>query len=118
MNTNNVFELDDLNPGVDVYIDRTFIWTSIPALYQGQQFIRTANNDNNNTDANYLSFDINVATTVYVLLDDRATARVFQEISGGSCRLGRQPALTSRGCQEQLCNPRSIVCLRILLRQT
>jgi len=73
VSTNKVYELDVLNPGVRVYIDRTYTWTSIPALYQGQQFIRTANGDKKNKDANHLSFDINVAATVYVLLDDRAT---------------------------------------------
>ena len=74
MSTNKVFEVDDLDVGVSVYIDRGFTWTSIPALYKGQQFIRTANDDKNNANASYLSFDINVAATVYVLLDNRATS--------------------------------------------
>ena len=43
-------------------------------MYEGQHFIRTANADKKNKAANYLSFDINVAATVYVLLDDRATS--------------------------------------------
>jgi cytochrome c peroxidase len=71
VSTGKLYHVGVLTRGEPVYIDRTFIWTTIPTLYDGAQFILTANNDKYATAANYLSFAINVPALVFVAFDDR-----------------------------------------------
>lgn len=59
--------------GDSVFTDRTFTWASVGTI-GGKQWIRTPNNDKNNTAASYLQFTVNTPVTVYVLYDERATA--------------------------------------------
>ncbi len=62
-------------PGLQVgdraYIDRTYTFTTIPALVQGEAYIRTANNDKNATANPFLTFTVNQPVTVYVAHDKR-----------------------------------------------
>jgi hypothetical protein len=68
------YETDTLAVGELVYIDRSFVFTSVPPLYQGQEFIRTANDDRSAEDADFLTFTLTADATVYVAYDDRATS--------------------------------------------
>jgi hypothetical protein len=60
-----------LRVGGLLYIDRTFTFTTVPPLVQGQTFIQTANNDKASTTANFLSFTVNQPVSVYVAYDLR-----------------------------------------------
>ena len=67
------YELDNLNTGSMVYIDRKYTFTEVPLDLEGAEFIRTANNDKNNTAADFLTFTLAADATVSVLFDARAT---------------------------------------------
>jgi len=67
------YEKDTLVVAKLVYIDRTYTFTSVPPPYEGQEFIRTANNDKSATEPNFLSFTLTANATVYVAFDIRAT---------------------------------------------
>ncbi len=54
-----------------VYIDRDFIYTTIPERFQNLKYLRTANNDKMGAAEGFLSFDVNQAVTVYVAYDER-----------------------------------------------
>lgn len=67
------YTLSTVAQGNSVYIDRNYIFTSVPSILQNAQFIRTANDDKTNTSANFLSFDLSKNSMVYVAYDPRGT---------------------------------------------
>jgi Big-like domain-containing protein len=67
----NGYTWSTLNLGKKVYIDRGYIYKTIPTNYSGQNYIVTANNHKNSTGNAFLSFDVNVNVTVYVAHDIR-----------------------------------------------
>jgi predicted secreted protein len=64
-----------LQVGSQVFIDRTYTFTTVPASLQGAAYIQTANNDKTATNAAFLSFDVNQPVTVYVAHNVRATPK-------------------------------------------
>jgi len=68
-----VYVQDTLATGKLCYIDRTYIFTSVGA-YNGEKYIRTANSDKKASNVDFLSFDVNMDVTVYVVFDTRATS--------------------------------------------
>ncbi len=62
---------DTLSSGKLQYIDRNFIFTSVPSSYTDMQYIRTANDDKTFIGDSFLGFDINRDATIYVAHDDR-----------------------------------------------
>ncbi|WP_447964924.1 FG-GAP-like repeat-containing protein [Nitrospira sp. Ecomares 2.1] len=58
-----------------VYIDRSFTFTTVPAIVEGAAFIQTANNDKAATNNGFLSFHVNQPVTVYVAHDVRVTSK-------------------------------------------
>ncbi|MCZ7649484.1 MAG: Ig-like domain-containing protein [Planctomycetota bacterium] len=72
--TGTAYEVDTLAAGKLVYVDRAFTFTNVPAAYAGQEFIRTANNDKTVNAANYLTFTLTAAASVYVAYDVRASS--------------------------------------------
>ncbi|NIT59315.1 MAG: hypothetical protein GWN00_24765, partial [Aliifodinibius sp.] len=56
-----------------VYIDRSYIYSNVPAMLTGNQvvYIRTANNDKLSEGNQFLSFDISLSASIYVAHDDR-----------------------------------------------
>ena len=68
------YEVDTFTAGQVVYIDRTYTYTSqYPGELEGQEYIRTANNDKKWTGASFLTFELTAAARVYVLYDSRAS---------------------------------------------
>ncbi len=63
------YEWDVLSNGDLVYIDRGYVFTSIPNQLLGLDYLRTANNDKANPAG--VSFDVNKLVTVFVLYDVR-----------------------------------------------
>ncbi len=68
------YETAELNTGDEYYVDRTYTLTDIPAEYQGLLWIKTANDDKDSTENNFLTFQVNREASVYVAYDDRATS--------------------------------------------
>ena len=67
------YEWDTLAVGTALYIDRAFIFTSVPAAYAGLAYLRAANDDKNRTENPFITFDVNQDVTVYLALDARAS---------------------------------------------
>ncbi len=65
------YQLDTLETGIAMYIDRAYTILSVPSEYEGSRFIRTKNNDKNSTGDSFLSFDLSLNGTVYVAYDRR-----------------------------------------------
>ncbi|MCK4814400.1 hypothetical protein KA005_01410, partial [bacterium] len=68
-------EYDSLSVGQLIYTDRTYTFTSVPASYQGETYIQTANDDKGSTGTSFLTFDVNKDCTVYVAHDDTITTK-------------------------------------------
>ena len=68
------YQIDTLETDKLLYIDRSFDFTTIPNQYIGAEYIRTANDDKDVTDTNFLTFTLMSSATVYVIYDDRVTA--------------------------------------------
>ncbi len=66
---------DGLLPNSLPYIDRTYLFTTIPAPLTSTTYIQTANNDKNSTGSTLVSFDVNQPVTVYVSHDDRISPK-------------------------------------------
>jgi Bacterial Ig domain len=64
-----------LQAGGMVYIDRSYTFTTVPALVQGAAYIRTANNDKAATNTTFLSFTVNQPVSVYVAHGNRITPK-------------------------------------------
>jgi len=69
------FITNGMNSGATQYIDRTFVFTSIPSTVQGLTYLKTANDDKLSTGNNFLSFDTSQPLTIYVAHDDRYTTK-------------------------------------------
>ena len=62
------YEVDTFTAGQLVYIDRTYTYTAVyPGELEGQEYIRTANNDKTGTGVSFLTFELTAAARVYVL---------------------------------------------------
>jgi len=66
---------DDLDEGELVYTDRSYTFSGVPAAYEQQTYIKTENDDKTSTGSSFLTFEINMASTVYVAHDDRITTK-------------------------------------------
>jgi len=66
---------DALAAGQLLYVDRTVEYVTVPAAYQGETFIQTANDDKQSTGSSFMSFSINQDCSVYVAHDDRLTTK-------------------------------------------
>ncbi|MDA1303459.1 MAG: Ig-like domain-containing protein, partial [Nitrospirae bacterium] len=68
------YTLGTFATGELLYIDRNYtVQANHSAILDGQEYIRTANNDKNGTSANYLTMELSAPAIVYVLYDHRAT---------------------------------------------
>ena len=63
-----------LATGEFMFCDRSYPYTNVPGFLQGLPFIQTANSDkaSDRADTDFLCFDIDIPSTVYVLYDNRA----------------------------------------------
>jgi len=62
-----------LTSGTNVYIDRLYTYTTIPAAYQGSLALKTANDDKNSSGDTFISYNVDQAITVYVAHADNGT---------------------------------------------
>lgn len=69
---NREYEKDVLTTGRLVYVDRNYVFTHVPAALEGQEFIRTANDDKDVTADDFLTFTLTRDAIVYVLYDMRS----------------------------------------------
>ena len=60
-----------LQPGTKVFVDREYTYSSIPPEVQGLSFIRTANNDAASSADNFIEFEVNIPSAIYVAHDER-----------------------------------------------
>lgn len=67
-------DMQGIAVGKDVYSDRANTFIAVPNSLTGSPYIRTANDDKSMTQLDFLSFDINRDSTVYIGYDNRATA--------------------------------------------
>jgi hypothetical protein len=72
VSSGNTYEEDVLTVGKLVYIDRDFTFTYVPPLLEGQEFIRTANDDKKADDDDFLTFTLTEDAIIYVLYDMRS----------------------------------------------
>ena len=66
---------DQLGNGELVYVDRTYIFSSVPGFISGATYIKTSNDDKNSISLDFLSFTVNVGVVVYVSHDDRISIK-------------------------------------------
>jgi DNA-binding beta-propeller fold protein YncE len=66
------YRRDVLTPGKFLYLDRNYRFTYIPETFQSLEFIRSSNEDKNETTSDFLSFTLTRDATVYVLYDVRS----------------------------------------------
>mgnify|MGYP001160957500 FL=1 len=66
-------QLDGLQRGTLVYKDRNYTFTEIPETLAGATHIRTFNDDKSHTNDEFLHFDINLPSTLYLAYDGRTT---------------------------------------------
>jgi hypothetical protein len=66
------YELAYLNVNDEYYIDRTYKINSIPEEMTGYLWIKTANDDRDKKDEEFLSFQLSEAAKIYVAYDSRA----------------------------------------------
>ncbi|NRB45369.1 MAG: c-type cytochrome, partial [Verrucomicrobiales bacterium] len=66
-------QLDGLQRGTLVYVDRNYTFTEIPEALAGATHIRTHNDDKSNTEPEFLRFEINLPATLYLAYDGRTT---------------------------------------------
>jgi hypothetical protein len=66
---------DGLLNGAMTYIDRSYTYSSVPALLQGDTYIKTANNDKGSSNASFLTFEVNQDVIVYIAHDDTIGTR-------------------------------------------
>ena len=68
------YELAYLNVGDEYYIDRNYTVTNIPTEINGHLWIKTANDDRNRSDDNFLNFKLNKVAKIYIAYDSRASS--------------------------------------------
>ena len=61
-----------LTNGAEVYIDRSYTFSTVPVIIEGATYIQTANRDKKAREDTFLSFSVNQDVTVYVAYDVRA----------------------------------------------
>jgi hypothetical protein len=71
----NNYVLDSLAVGSDVFIDRDFVLTNVPAELVSLAYLRTANDDKFVSASDAVSFDVDGAVTVYVGYSTRIPSR-------------------------------------------
>jgi len=74
ISTGKPYNVSSAFVGNTVYIDRTYILTSVPEYLVGSIYIQTANNDKNvidGDDVSHVKFNLNKSATVYVAFDSR-----------------------------------------------
>jgi DNA-binding beta-propeller fold protein YncE len=69
---NRQYQKAVMTVGESVFVDRNYTFTHIPAVLEGQEFIRTANDDKDVTTEDFLTFTLTEDATVYVLYDMRS----------------------------------------------
>ncbi len=69
------YEWGVLADGELVYVDRGYVFTSIPSELVGLDYLRTANADKASTASNTVSFDVSRPVTVFVAHDIRITSK-------------------------------------------
>ncbi len=70
------YDVCQLFTGSIYYVDRSYTVISMPALFEGEWGIRTANDDKYVSFADHLVFEVNQAVDVYVVYDNRAFNKV------------------------------------------
>ena len=65
-------QLDGLQRGTKVYMDRDYTFTEVPDILSGATHIRTANDDKSNTSKEFLRFEVNLPSTLYLAYDGRS----------------------------------------------
>ncbi|MBD1557800.1 PKD domain-containing protein [Vibrio sp. S9_S30] len=58
----------------EVYVDRNYVFKSVPQYLNGATLVKTRNGDKANSNTEYLSLSMNRATDFYVMFDARATS--------------------------------------------
>ena len=66
------YPVQSLGTGGTYYNDRSYTLVSIPSDLQGAEWIRTANDDKNNTSSSYLRFRLTRTSRVWIAYDPRA----------------------------------------------
>lgn len=69
------YVLARLGTGETVYSDRSYTFIRMPDVLEGGTFIRPANDDKANANADFLDFSLNLAAEVYIAYDERADIR-------------------------------------------
>ena len=64
--SSRAYEWTTLAQGIDAYTDRTYKLTTVPAGYEGLDFLRVANDDKDSTAAALVTFTVTADATVYV----------------------------------------------------
>ncbi|MDH5447129.1 MAG: hypothetical protein OEY52_16390 [Gammaproteobacteria bacterium] len=64
------YKWDELAVDTKVYVDRSYLYTTVPAGYVGYSVLQTGNNDKTSTGNNFLSFDVSKDITVLVAYVD------------------------------------------------
>lgn len=67
------YQLDLLQTGKTIYIDRDYVFTDIPPTYDGLCYVRTANDDKYYAGDQFTTFTVNKPVTVFVGYDPRNT---------------------------------------------
>ncbi len=68
-------QIENLQNGERVYIDRSYTFKNIPGALAGSTYIKTANNDKNSSGNSFLTFTVDQPVTVYVAYDARLTSK-------------------------------------------
>jgi len=73
--TGTVYTQDDLALGKNVYVNRTYTFSSTQMPFTGLKYILTDGDERYYTDTGFLKFNVNQPSTVYVAYDDRITVK-------------------------------------------
>ena len=69
------YTMSKLVVGDEYYIDRSFTLTHIPAEFANLYWIKTGNDDKNNTENNFIEINSTVETSIFIAYDDRALSK-------------------------------------------
>ncbi|TWD75190.1 hypothetical protein FB561_6628 [Kribbella amoyensis] len=83
-------------PGAQIYVDRSYTITDLPAPLTGQALIPGANDDSKNTSTDYLTFDVSRPATVYVAFDARGEGVWWPEWLKSFTRTGETVGTTDQ----------------------
>ena len=68
------YKIGTVKKDAKIYIDRDYIILTVPKGFEGMQTIMTANDDKNETSADFLTFSVDKDSVIYVAHDSRAEA--------------------------------------------